>query len=243
MCTCPTMMWENARNFLCKVTKKDPNDHSSTTLRFEILISKQRGASLSTRNNKPIQSSFAKSDRWHMFKQNNCSKHKFLNWDDPLPPSMQWLSRLFVGNIQKHECCHPGRTHACILRAWGSPSKSINRCVAFLRNLMSCKWTFSKRVKRTRKPEYQAVNRHRWRDVKHRSTASICIMDPIIPSTMIRRFTAFSCAKTSLVMPRILHVFFNKSTNPKMTQASQTNTSSDIIPPCPHWLHHLNVGS
>ena len=48
---------------------------------------------------------------------------------------------------------------------------------------MSCKWTFSKRVKRTRKPEYQAVNRHRWRDVKHRSTASICIMDPIIPST------------------------------------------------------------
>lgn len=96
---------------------------------------------------------------------------------------------------------------------------------------MSCKWTFSKRVKKTRKPEYQAVNRHRWRDVKHRSTASICIMDPIIPSTMIRWFTAFSCAKNSLVMSRILHVLLNKSTNPKMTEASQTNTSSDIIPP------------
>jgi len=101
LCTCPKMMWENAHKFLCKVTKKDPNDHSSTTLRLKSWYPNKGEVSLSTRNNKPTQSRFAKSDRWHMFKQNNCSKHKFLNWDDPLPPSMQWLSRLFVGNIPK----------------------------------------------------------------------------------------------------------------------------------------------
>ena len=89
-------------------------------------------------------------------------------------------------------------------------------------------------MKRTRKPEYQAVNRHRWRDVKHRSTASICIiciMDLIIPSTMIRRRiqlkklrdhflclvpkTAWQCQES--------WTFCSSTKAPKMTKVSQSD--------------------
>ena len=181
------MMWENAHNFLYKATKRmqwswSLFHHSS----FEILISKRRGVSSPTRNNKPIQSYWIIYWLWvidgkHLNNIYNCLKTQVskLGWS-PTPPGCN-------GWVFYWE--HP---KARVLSSWWSRMHpegmgiTIKKIMAFLRNLMSCKWTFSKRVKRTRKPEYQAVNRHRWRDVKHRSTASICIMDLIIPSTMIR---------------------------------------------------------